>query len=259
MQSRQVFVLLASLVLVSCMAKPDKNPKNTEIAIFDMANHYKLSELLTDSVNKVRKLNGAVSITHDTTLDNICKILLRKPEYKSTKSDFIEDSIRHLLYRNGIIDYQYDIIEVLDNDKAKVINSFLVADNFHNIRLGYNAFEGRNIFIKTKSYLKFDRWLISTHSDDISGFDNKAETEIITDSAICFLKSFIQGKYFYQFYHRIPLNSDKLSNVKLFEVNTGVATENEGKIMYDLKIKSTDPNAFLIISNSLNEKIAIVK
>jgi hypothetical protein len=168
-----------------------------------------------------------------------------------------------LLYNSGIIEYQYDLKEVLDKDTTAAFNSFLLTENSKNIHVGYKKSGNKHILFKTRSYLKFDHWYVSEHSDPIDALNSNVTTIVLnikTDWTICYFKTSNPDKYYYQFSDHIPLSTDKMDNIKKFEVQT--VRSDKKKVtqdMYDLIIKSKKPDMFLIISNKNNKRIAVVK
>lgn len=224
-------------------------------------NNRNQSKQLIVRYNKLRLKKNLPLLLHDPLLDNVVSKIQLNKEYKNSKGSYKEDSIRLLLYRSGIIEYQYDLKEVLDKDTTAAFNSFLLADNSKNIRVGYKKSGNKHILFKTKSYLKFDHWIISAQSAIIDGLNSKVTTvDVKTDWATCYFKTPRPGMYYYQFSDYIPLSTDKMDNIEKFEVQT-VRTDDKRvtQDMYDLIIKSTKPEDFLIISNEKNERIAVVK
>ena len=221
--------------------------------------NHKQSKKLIDRFNMLRAMDNLESIEQDTILDNISKILLTNKTYKNSAGVYNEDSVRSLLYRNGIIDYQYEIQEVSDKDTATVFNSFLLADKFDYIRMGYYSNGNRHILLKTKSYLKFNHWLITCHSDPINGLENETSAKAYTDSVICYLKVLKPDEYYYQFYNRMPLNIDNNVEKKKVQITPGISRFGEYVGEYDFGIKATGKEIymFLIISNKNNEGVAM--
>jgi len=247
------FVIVALIVFtIFCNAESISNSDNN---MTDIRDNHQQSKLLIERYNKIRQVKKLNNIIQDTILDNICRTLITNNKYRNIDQTFNEDSVRHLLYRSGAIDYQYEIKEVSDKDTTAIFNSFLLADDSNTIRMGYRKNANKQILFKTKSFLQFDGWGVAAHSEFMDGFKGVTETAVITDSVFCHLKTSTPGKYYYQLYNHIPLSTEKLDNIKKYEVQTVRASNNQN--MYDLVIKSTENNVFFIISD--NEKIIAVK
>ncbi|MEI7677033.1 MAG: hypothetical protein WCJ03_09655 [Bacteroidales bacterium] len=221
------------------------------------------SKSLINRYNKIRQTKNLNKITQDTILDNVCERLIDDSNYRNIDNTLNEDSIRQLLHRSGIIDYQYEVKEAFDKDTTMAFNAFLMSDNSTNINMGYNRNGNKHMLFKTKSYMKFDHWLISAHSVIIDRLNSTAtKVDVKTDSVTGYFKTLNVGRYFYQLYNRIPLSSEKLGNVKKFEVQTLDSNYKSGNtdiFKYDLIIKLAVPDAYLIISNDNNERIVIIK
>ena len=222
------------------------------------ATKHSQSKMLVERYNLLRTEKKLPIIIQDTILDNICKVLITNNQYKNRNNIFIEDSIRQLLYRSNIIDYQYEIKETSVSDTTNTYNSFLLSDKSNNIRLGYAKNKNKHILLKTKKYLRFERWKISASSGNVDGFSQMTTVNLKTDSITGYFKTSTPDKYYYQFYNRIPLSTDKLDSIKRFEVQPQ-KNEDIDQDSYDLIIKFTDPDVFLIILNNNNERIAILK
>jgi hypothetical protein len=249
---RILIIILIPFILCSAQSK---------LVTSQQKNNHNLSKQLIVRYNKLRFKKNLPLLYHDSLLDNVVSKIQLNKEYKNSTGSYKEDSIRLLLYRSGIIEYQYTVKEALDKDTTAAFNSFLLADNSKNIRVGYKRSGNKHILFKTKSYLRFDHWNISVHSDPIDPFNSKVtKTTVKTDLAICYFKTSQPGKYYYQLSDYIPLITDKMDNIKKFEVQT-VRTNNKRvtQDMYDLIIKSTNPEVFLIISNKNNERIVVIK
>lgn len=247
-----LFIIIIPCILSSSqsmLAKPEQKDNQNR------------SKQLIIRYNKLRLKKNLPLLLHDSLIDNVVSKIQLNKKYKDSKGSYKEDSIRLLLYRSGIIEYQYDMKEVLDKDTTAVFNSFLLADNSKNLRVGYKRSGNKHLLFKTKSYLKFDHWNVSVHSDPIDLLNSKTtKANIKTDWAICHFKTSQPDKYYYQFSKHIPLRTEKMDNIKKFEVQT-VRSENksESQDKYELIIKSTMPDVFIIISNKNNERIAVVK
>ena len=217
-----------------------------------------------DSVNTLcamDNLESIESIEQDTVLNNISKILLTNKTYKNSAGVYNEDSIRSLLYRSGIIDYQYEIQEVSDKDTASVFKAFSAGTSNHHTRMGYYKSVGRHILFKTKSYLKFDHGRGYTHPHKVDLLNPHAKTTvaIYTDSIFHYFKILEPDEYYYQFYDRIPSSIDNMDNIekKKVQTNRGVSMFGE----YDFVIKSAgqETDMYLIISNKNNERVVVIK
>jgi len=248
MKIKYILIVISILNINCCRITPQET--NTT--------KHSQSKMLIDRYNILRTEKKLPIIIQDTILDSICKILITNNQYKNRNNIFNEDSVRQLLYRNNIIDYQYEIKEISVSDTANTYNSFLISDKSNNIRLGYAKNKNKHILLKTKNYLKFERWKISVSSGSIDGFSPTTIVNVKTDSIIGYFKTSTSDIYYYQFYSRIPLSTDKLDNIKRFEVQP-IKIEDKDQDSYELIIKFTDPDVFLIILNKDYERIAILK
>jgi len=216
-----------------------------------------ISKHLIERYNKLRSKRSLSYIQHDTILDNIVLEIQSNRKYRKSMNLFNENYIRLLLYKKGIADYQYEIMETLDKDTASAYKSFLLNDPFSNLRVGFCKKKNRNILLKTKSFLKFNHWEVSVHSPVIDGLHNKSKTiNIGEDSAKCFMKTLKQGKYTYYTTNSIPLKSDR----------TAIPTKKPSMVKltnksYDLvfTLRGNECNKYLIIVNEKNEKVTIMK
>ena len=120
MKFKYVFIMTVLLAMTVCGNLLSQNNNSTQTNL--SANH-KQSKNLIDRFNKFRALENLQSIEHDTILDNVSKILLTDKTFKKSKGIYNEDSVRLLLYRSGIIDYQYEIQEISDKDTATVFKT----------------------------------------------------------------------------------------------------------------------------------------
>jgi hypothetical protein len=139
----------------------------------DLSIDSKQSKNLINWYNTLRASKGLQSIEHDSILDNICKILLMDEckIYRKSKNVYSEDSVRLLLRRNGIWDYQYEVTEISDIDTASIFKKFLLKDKQDYIHMGYYKTENRHILLKTKSYLKFVFGMGITRCDPVSSLN----------------------------------------------------------------------------------------
>ena len=244
-------LIIVSLLNVSCCKIASQENSNIK---------HSQSKVLIERYNILRGKNKLPIMVQDTILDNICKTLISNNKYINSNNTFNEDSIRHLLYRNGIIDYQYNIKVTLDNDTTTIFDSFLLSDNSNHLYVGYAQIKNKHILFKTKSYLKFDHGIVSAHSTQIDGFSKVVHVDIKTDSIIRYFNILEPDKYYYQFYNRLPLNNDDIDTINKMEATTIKIDDNTmGNIKYNLIIKSINSDNFLIISNKKNERVAIVK
>lgn len=261
MKATFIFIIMLLMIMSWIYSPLSQNQKSVPSEF--LVNH-KQSRMLIDRFNALRKVKNLQRIEHDTVLDNIAKILLtdKTKSYRKSTNVYNEDSVRLLFYNKGIIDYQYEIKEISDRDTASVFKDFVLADKWNHIRAGYYRTENKHILLKTKSYLKFDHWFISVHSEPIDPLNNGkiAKINVNTDSIIAYFMILTPGKYYYQFYDSIPVSGNKLSNVKKYEVHTTSGSNASiDHNMHDLIIRYKDTNVFLIISNEDNERIAVVK
>ena len=211
-----------------------------------------------DSAN-INVMDNLESIEQDTVLDNISKILLTNKAYKNSAGVYNEDSIRSLLYRNGIIDYQYEIQEISNKDTVSVFKTYTLANKSKHIRMGTYKSANKHILFKTKSYLKFDHGLGYARSDVMSAFSYETSAKVYTDSIFRYFKMLELDEYQYQFYDRIPSSLDKMDNIgkKKVQANRGVSIYGE----HDVEVKAigTEVDMFLIISNKNDERVVVVK
>lgn len=216
------------------------------------------SAMLIDRFNTLRELNNLGKIEHDTILDNISKILMANQFLKNAEGVYNEDSVRLLLYKNGVIDYHYTIQETLDIDTVIVYSKFLLADKSDNIRVGSFRNGVNNILFKTTSFLKFIYGTMSVHSDKMDWLHNQTSAKVYTDSIIHYFKILIPDEYYYQFYDHIPSNIDKMQNIKMEQGYFENLSINEN---FDLIIKSRglETEMFLIISGKNNGRVIVTK
>lgn len=239
-----------------------KSISDSDIIVTDIGVDYQQSKTLIERYNRLREVNKLNRIIQDTILDDICKTLISKRAYRNSDNTFIEDSVRKLLYENGAIDYQYEIKEFSDIDTTAIFKSFLLADNSSCIRMGYRKYADRHILFKTISYLHFITWETASHSNPISLLDNKGvkSATFNTEFVICNLKTSQPGNYYYQFCNHIPLSRERLKcNKKNLVEALKTSITGDDSDIYEIKIKSTDPDAFFIILNKNKERIAVLK
>lgn len=199
MRAKYVFIILSFLVIhCSKFAAQER---------WD----YNQSKKLIERYNKLRLEKGISIIHHDTILDNNAKILLTYDKYKKNDKYYIADSIRNLLYKSGITDYQYEIIELYDKDTLSCFNKLFLADKTKNIQMGYARHENNQIIIKTKKFLKFEHGEVACHTNIIDPLGNNKSISITTDSIHYFLNRVIPENYYYAFFNEIPLSSQDVN------------------------------------------------
>ena len=272
MKTKSIFIIILLLMMTGfdSISQTD-NPIN-----------HKQSKKLIDRFNTLRAKDNLESIQQDTVLDNICKILLTDnrnnsqlvllqehfpQSYRKSTGVYDEDSVRFLLRECGIIDYHYEIQEASDKDTAAVFNSFLLADKSNHLRMGYYRNGNRQILFKTKSYLKYSHgtwkeWCdpivmpmgVPLDSMEFSSYKNGQ------DSIVYHFKILIPDQYYYQFYEKFPLSSEKGGNIKKKKVQMTRGVSMFGTD-YDFTTTSMgkETNMWLIISNKKNERVAILK
>jgi len=270
MKAKSILIITLSLIITGFSCLFSQNGNSTITA--DLPVNSKQSKNLIDRFNALRASDNLQSIKHDSVLDNISKKLLTDKTYRKSKKSrktagvFDEDSVRLLLYKSGIIDYQYEVQEILDKDTANVFNSFLLADNSNYIRAGYYKNENKHILFKTKSYLKYTHGTMKNWCDPIKipmgvPIDpmNPPSAKCYVDSIVNYFKVLIPDQYYYQFYEKIPLSSEKGGNIKKkkVQITRGVSMYGE----YDFTTIALGQKAymFLIISNKNNERVVIIR
>jgi len=274
MNTKYTFIVLL-LIITGCVGLLSQNDNFNPT---DLSIDSKQSKNLIDRFNTLRSLENLPIIKHDTVLDNISRILLTDnrnnchllqqeyfpQSYRKSAGVYDEDSVRLLLYNSGIIDYQYEIQEIPDKDTADVFNSFFLADKSNHIRMGYYKSANRHILLKTKSYLKFDHATMKSWSDPIlipTGvpLDSPLTSKCYTDSIVCHFKILIPDQYYYQFYEKIPLSSEKGGNIKKKEVQMTRGVSMFGEYDFTTTSMGTETEMFLVILNKNNERIAVTK
>lgn len=254
MKTRNFVIVALGAFAFFCNAESISNSK---INIADNRDHHQQSKILIERYNKIRQVKKMKTIVQDTTLDNICRTIVFNKNNRNIDNSFNEDSIRNSLYEGGIIDYQFEIKEVSDKDTTATFNSFLIADNSNKICMGYIRNANKHILLKTKRFLQFDHCTYTMETEKMNIF-KKASKSIITISDVNFyLKTPVPGKYFYQLYNHIPLSTEKVDNIKKYEVQTSKTCDDHA--MYDIMVQSTDSNTVFIILNTNNERIAVIK
>jgi hypothetical protein len=145
-----IVIFLALMTGYNIILSQDNNDVTSDLSIDS-----KQSKNLIDRYNSLRTSKGLPSIKHDTVLDNICKALLtdETKTFRKSADVYDEASVRLFLCENGILDYQYEIKEISDNDTTSIFKDFLLTDKWNHIRTGYYRTENKHILLKTKSYL----------------------------------------------------------------------------------------------------------
>lgn len=222
------------------------------------------SQQIIERYNRLRIKRSIPVVYHEPLLDDIAMKILSNKKFRKSLNGYNEEAIREILYKYGIIDYQYEIMEFPDKDMTSACTIFLLNDGFSNLRVGYSKIDNTNILIKTKNILKFDHWAMTSHSpviDALHKTSTSATVDVITDSVKLYMKTLKKGTYSYYTTDRIPLKSDKpvistknptlvLQKEKLFAHSS-----------YDLVFTLTndESNKYLIIVNEKNERVAILK
>ena len=275
MNTKYTFIIVLLLTITGCVGLLSQNDN---FITTDLSINSKQSKNLIDRFNTLRAMDNLESIKHDTILDNICKILLTDnrnncnlvlkeyfpQSYRKSAGVYDEDSVRLLLYNSGIIDYQYEIQEVSNKDTANVFSSFFLADKWNHIRAGYYKTEDKHILFKTKRYLKYDHGTAKTWCDPIEipmgvPLDLPLTSKCYTDSIVCHFKILIPDQYYYQFYKKIPLSSEKEENIKKKEVQMIRGVSKFGEYDFTTISMGTETEMFLVILNKNNERVAVTK
>jgi len=225
-------------------------------------NSHDLSRQIIEHYNRLRIKKSIPGIQHEILLDEIAMKIQLNKEFIKSLNVYNEKSIRELLYKYGIIDYQYEIMKFSDKDMTSACTKFLLNDGFSNLRVGYSKKNNSNILIKTKSFLKFDHWEMSSHSPVIDGLHNTSATvDVITDSAMLYMKTLKKGTYSYYTSDRIPLKSDS----QVISTKNPTVVKQKEKLfahsLFDLvfTLSNDESNKYLIIVNEKNERVAILK
>jgi len=253
MKAKSIFIVILLLAITGLVGLLSQNSNVTD--------NQGQSINPIDSVNTLHPTDNLESIEQDTVLDKISKILLTNKSYKNSAGVYNEDSIRSLLYRSGIIDYQYEIQEISDKDTVSVFKTSTLAGKSKHIRMGSYKSANKHILFKTKNYLKFDhgRGYARPFRADLLNPDVKTTATVYTDSIFRYFKILEPGEYYYQFYDRIPSSVYSMDNIekKKVQANRGVSMYGE----YDVEIKAagTETDMFLIISNKNNERVVVIK
>ena len=226
-------------------------------------NHSRSNQII-ERYNRLRIKRSIPAIQQDTLLDNIARKIQSNKKFRKSLNVYNEESIREMLYENGIIDYQYEILEFTDKDMTSACTTFLLNDLSGNLRVGTSKNNNRNILFKTKSFLKFDHWEISSRPIVIDGLHNNStsiKVNAINDSAKLFMKTIKKGTYSYYTTDRIPLKSDKpFITTKKPTVNKSIR-KFSSRPSYDLvfTLRNDECNKYLVVVNEKNERVAILK
>ena len=226
-------------------------------------NHSRSKQII-ERYNRLRIKKSIPVIQQDTLLDNIAGEIQSNKKFRKSLNVYSEEFVREMLYENGIIDYQYEVLEFPEKDMTSAYTTFFLNDVSGNLRVGTSKMNNRNILFKTKSFLKFDYWEISPHPIVIDGLHNKStsiKVNAINDSAKLFMKTIKKGTYSYYTTDRIPLKSDK--SVMCTKKPTVVKSNGKlySRTSYDLvfTLRNDECNKYLVIVNEKNERVAILK
>lgn len=257
MRIKNLLFAVLSIVLVSCNTD---YTSDIDIYVADCKVNYEQSQLLVDRLNTIRQANGIPLLYHDTILDNICRFLVTNKSYIQKNGSFREDSVRQLLYENGIIDYQFSINVVPDKDTSELFNSYLLSNDFCTSHIGYLTYANKHIIVKTNSYLTFVNWFAKVHSDVIDGFSNETTAKCYTDSVACTLRTTKSGRYYCQFCDHIPLIGENLVKLKRFEMQTVVSNVADStQEFFDLVIGTKDVDKCFVITDEKLKRLAVLK
>jgi hypothetical protein len=225
------------------------------------------SKKLISKYNNLREKELLPKIEHDSILDMISnEVLINTKKYKNAYNSIIEDSLRYLLYNNGVLDYKYEIFELSKNDSLSSFDSFLLNDRSDNIRCGFAARTDKKLLIKTKSYLMFGYTELSVSSekkDWLHSPTQNATFNIIVDSVKYHVKERVKGEYCYYYSDRIPSSSSENFNC-ISQISETKVNPNNSEIAikfsdFNLVITSKFPKKFIVIKDKKNEIIGILK
>lgn len=224
------------------------------------------SKQLIERYNKLRSSSSLPEIKRDSVIDDVTNEIFLDIKYRKSNNEFNEDSIRSLFYNRGVMDYKYEIKEIMDKDTNTVFNSFLLADNSPNIRMGYSKQGNKNLLIKTKSYLKYDFgevYVPQVVQERSKNALQKEKLEIKIDSVVYYVKWMIPGKYYYHYSNHIPLSSESVGIDAMYEIKKSVKKNPFIKgfddIHTNMVLTSIHHDMYLIVTNDKNEIIAILK
>ena len=226
-------------------------------------NHSRSNQII-ERYNRLRIKRSIPAIQQDTLLDNIARKIQSNKKFRKSLNVYTEETIREMLSENGIIDYQYNILEFPDKDMTSACTTFLLNDLSGNLRVGTSKNNNRNILFKTKSFLKFNHGEGFVHSQTIDVLHNKSSTmkiDVKTDSLNRYMKTLKKGTYSYYTTDRIPLKSDK----PVISTKKPAVVKSNGnlysKTSYDLvfTLREDECNKYLVIVNEKNERVAILK
>ena len=227
-------------------------------------NSHDLSRQIIEHYNRLRIKKSIPGIQHEILLDEIAMKIQLNKEFIKSLNVYNEKSIRELLYKYGIIDYQYEIMKFSDKDMTSACTKFLLNDGFSNLRVGYSKKNNSNILIKTKSFLKFDHLDMSTHTPVIDELHNNSTSttdSYIIDSVRLYMKTLKKGTYSYYTSDRIPLKSDS----QVISTKNPTVVKQKEKLfahsLFDLvfTLSNDESNKYLVILNEKNERVAILK
>ena len=220
------------------------------------------SRQIIERYNRLRIKKSIPEIQHEILLDEIAMKIQSNKKFRKSLNVYDENSIRDLLHKYGIIDYQYEIMEFPDKDMTSACTKFLLNDEFSNLRVGYSKFYKSNILIKTKSFLKFDHMESSTHTSLIDELHNTSATvDVITDSVKLYMKTLKKNTYSYYTTDIIPLKSD----TQVISTKKPTVVKQKEKLFahssYDLvfTLSNDESNKYLVILNEKNERVAVLK
>lgn len=256
MNLKYISIIILTLSMSFCTVSSQDNNKK----ISDQSR----SKQLIKRYNKLRSSRSLPKIKRDSIIDDVTNEILLDKKYRKSNNEFNEDSIRSLFYNRGVIDYKYEIKEILDKDTNTVFNSFLLTDRSPNIRMGYSKQGNKNLLIKTKSYLKYDFGGVYCPRIDLPYSKNVMKSATVkADSVVSYVKWMIPGKYYYQYSNHIPLSSESIGSDTKYEVKKSVKknpfTKGFDDIYHNLVLTSIHPDMYLIVTNEKNEIVAILK
>lgn len=237
------------------------------LSLSNQKNNTENSKRIIEHYNKLRSLKSLSPIKHDSILDDVTnEVFTHDMKYRKSFNSFNEDSIRFLLYDKGIIDYKYELIEMADNDTISSLKKNFLSDASNNIRCGYARKDGKNLLVKTKKYLEYGYSVSHVYSEKVDFYDEKylsTYLKALTDSVEYHVKAVVPGKYKFYYSDKIPTNSELSKDQVFFDIKTGEATNppsgNRNFSEFNLVIKSTYPDKYIVIKNEKNELIAVIK
>jgi len=78
-----------------------------------------------------------------------------------------------------------------------------------------------------------------------------------TDSIVCHFKILIPDQYYYQFYKKIPLRSEKEKNTNKKEVQMISGVSQYGEYDFTTIAMGAEADMFLVILNKKNQRVAV--